>query len=82
MEEVAHTTTMAPRMAMVMGVGMEPMETRTALHRPHPPRGILAMSLVTSAGRLDIMLMNAQKLRMGTAMEAPGRSPTRSTKDK
>ena len=72
------TTTMALRMEM----GMDQVVTRAALPRPHPLRRISAISPISSEGRMDIMPRTALKLRMGMEMEAPGRSPARSTKDK
>ena len=76
--EVVPIITMTPRME----TGMEQAAIRTALTQPHPPRRIKVTLLVSSAGRMDIMPRSVLNQRMGTAMEALGRSPTLSTRDK
>ena len=75
MEEVL-TTIVAPRMVM------EEAMKRTVPTQQRPPRKIYATLLATSPRRLDITPMNVLKLRMETAMEVLGRSPTLSTGDK
>ena len=77
MEEV-HITTVAP----IMETGMEQEAIRTSLTQPHPSRRTKVTLLVSNAGRLDTMPMSVLNSRMEMAMEALGRSPTLSTRDK
>ena len=76
--EGVRTTIVAPRIAM----GMEEAIARTIPTHQHQPRGISATLPVSSARRLDIMPLNVLKQRMEMAMEALGRSPTLSTRDR
>ena len=68
-------------MALGMEMGVE-QAVRIALTQAHPPRRTKVMLLVSSAGRLDTMPMSVLNSRMEMAMEALGRSPTLSTRDK